>query len=109
MKEGPVLTIIVGSLKSPATRTSNIASGASDDCVGGNKLSSAVVVGPSGCCADTVRTADIDSSWVVIEQLVNVLINIKVAGGNTIQDSVASIGDELESAIEVDGIGSCGA
>ena len=84
MKEGPVLTIVVGSLESPATRTSDIASGASGDCVGGNKLFSAVVVGPSGCCTNTVRTTDIYGTRVVIEQLVNVLIDIKVAGGSTL-------------------------
>ena len=75
---------IVGTLESPGARSSGVASRTGDDGVGGNELSSVVVVGPSGSSTDTTRTTVLDCTLNVIEHLVDVLISSKIAGGSTI-------------------------
>ncbi len=104
VEDGPATTI-VSSLESPRAGSSDVASGTSDDGVGGDELSSVVVVGPSGSSADATRTTGVNCALDVIEQLGDGLIDSKIARRLTIQESEASIGSELDGAIEVYDVG----
>ncbi len=99
---------IVGTLESPGARSSGVASRTGDDGVGGNELSSVVVVGPSGSSADTTRSTDVDGSLDIIEQLGDLLIVGEVARRFAIKQSEASIAGELNGAIEINFVRSSG-
>ena len=83
VKDGPTTTI-VESLKFPGTRSSDITRRTSDDGVGGDELSLVVVVGPLRSSTNATRTAGVDCTLDIIEQLEEVLISSKIAGDSTI-------------------------
>ncbi len=68
------MDIIVGGLDSPGARSSDVALGTSDDGVGGDELSSVVVVDPGRSGTDAARTTDVDTALDVIEQLAKAFI-----------------------------------
>ena len=83
VEDGPVDTV-VGTLDSPGTRGSDVAGRTRDEGVGGDELSSVVVVGPGRSGTDAARTSSVDAALDVIEQLAKAFIIGNIAGGNTI-------------------------
>ena len=84
VEDGPVVTV-VGGLDSPGAGGADVASGTGDEGVGGDELPSVVVVGPLRSGADAARTADVDGSLDVVEQLVELVVDIEIAGGDAVQ------------------------